>query len=428
MSIKSLQPPTYFRGSHCPVRGGLQRALLAAAAQVTTLGVLAISCGTLSSTALAAAPDISKLALPPGFEVEVVTSAVPNARQMALSDSGVLYVGSRSAGNVYAVTGAVTRAVTGAVTGSNAAADNGKPSASAASEMPGRVKVHTIARDLVMPSGLAWHDGSLYVGALNKILRFDNIDDRLDLPGDPVLITDQLPDKKHHGWKYLSVGPDNALYVPVGAPCNICKSKDPRFASILRMNPATGATTLYAEGIRNTVGLAWHPDTKALYFTDNGRDMLGEDIPEEEVNRAVKAGSHYGYPYIHAGQISDPEFGKGRRKEEFEPPVLRIQAHSAALGIDFYTGTTFPARYQNALFIAEHGSWNRKEKVGYRVSVMFETDEGPRYEPFITGWLSDEVNWGRPNDVLVTPAGDLLISDDQTGSIYRVSYASLDAS
>lgn len=352
--------------------------------------------------ALAAAPDISKLALPPGFEIEVVTTNVPNARQMALSDSGVLYVGTRRAGNVYAVTGALSATATDP-----------------------QVRVRTIASGLTMPSGLAWHNGSLYVGALNEILRFDNIDNRLDLPGDPVLITGDLPDKKHHGWKYLNVGPDNALYVPVGAPCNICKSKDPRFASILRMDPANGKTSLYAEGVRNTVGMAWHPDSKELYFTDNGRDMLGDDVPEEEVNRVGAAGQHFGYPYIHAGEIPDPEFGKGRQADEFEPPLLKIQAHSAALGIDFYTGTSFPARYKNALFIAEHGSWNRSEKVGYRVSVMFETEDGPQYAPFITGWLNDQANWGRPNDVLMTPAGDLLISDDQTGTIYKVTYASL---
>ncbi len=372
-----------------------------------SIGLLAVT-----NTAAAAAPDISKLALPPGFNIEVITSAVPNARQMALSERGVLYVGSRRAGNVYAITGWEAEA-------------SGQA----------QINVRVIASGLTMPSGLAYQNGSLYVGALNKILRYDNIDDRLDIPGEPVLVTDALPDEKHHGWKYLGFGPDNALYVPVGAPCNICKSKDARFASILRMNPETGATTLYAEGVRNTVGLAWHPDSKALYFTDNGRDMLGEDVPAEEINRVTEPGSHFGYPYIHAGDISDPRFGKGQNSEDFEPPLLKIQAHSAALGIAFYgsenyTGsqpsTAFPKNYKNALFIAEHGSWNRKEKVGYRVSVMFETPSGPQYAPFITGWLEDQANWGRPNDVLITPKGALLISDDQTGSIYRVSYQSLE--
>jgi len=335
-------------------------------------------------TADSSAPDISKLLLPPGFELEVLVDNVPNARQMALSDTGVLYVGTRRKGDVYAVTGWQSDA---------------SPAGLASVEPV----VHTIASGLSMPSGLAFRDGSLYVGALDRILMFENIDARLDLPGDPKVITDALPDKEHHGWKYLSFGPDGALYVPVGAPCNICKSDDPRFASILRMDPESGETTLYAEGIRNTVGLAWHPENGNLYFSDNGRDMLGDDVPAEEINRVTQPGKHYGYPYIHAGDVVDPKFGKNRKAAEFEAPLLKIQAHSAALGIDFYTGSTFPERYRNA----------------------FETPDGPQYAPFISGWLRDEANWGRPNDVLVTPQGDLLISDDQTGSIYRVRYADI---
>ena len=363
---------------------------------------------TTSITAVAAEPDTTRLALPPGFSIEVVTSEVPNARQMALSPGGVLYVGSRRAGNVYAVTNWQSS------TGTH----------------PEQIKVQTIATGLKMPSGLVWHNNNLYVGALNQILSYENIDDHLAAPVDPKVITDTLPDKEHHGWKYLTVGPDGDLFVPVGAPCNICKSKDPRFASILKMNLKTGATNLYAEGVRNTVGMATHPDTKELYFTDNGRDWLGDDVPPEEINRVTTPGRHYGYPFIHAGDIKDPKFGNAHKSEDYEPPLMKIQAHSAALGIAFYTaehaGSAFPERYKNALFIAEHGSWNREEKVGYRVSVMFETSEGPQYAPFITGWLEGQANWGRPNDVIVTPRGNLLISDDQTGSIYRVSYTSLD--
>ena len=368
-------------------------------------GLLACIASITSLATLAARPDITRLALPPGFSIEVVTSEVPNARQMALSENGVLYVGSRRAGNVYAVT--------------NWQSTQGEA-----------VEVQTIATGLKMPSGLVWHNNNLYVGALNQILSFEDIDDHLASPIDPKIITDTLPDKEHHGWKYLAIGPDGDLFVPVGAPCNICKSKDPRFASILKMNLKTGAASLYAEGVRNTVGMATHPDTKVLYFTDNGRDRLGDDVPAEEINRVTTPGSHYGYPYVHAGDIQDPKFGDGHKGEDYEPPLLKIQAHSAALGIDFYTaeyaGRAFPERYKNALFIAEHGSWNRTEKVGYRVSVKFETIEGPQYAPFITGWLVGQANWGRPNDVIVTPKGNLLISDDQTGSIYRVSYTSLD--
>lgn len=378
------------------------------------IGMLGLAAAMSTITASArpsnAEKNLGQLLLPPGFNIELVTTEVPNARQMALSDDGVLYVGTRKAGNVYAVT-------------------QWQKSADPMT-LPTQPKVRTIASDLSMPSGLVWHQGSLFVGALDRVLRWDNIDNHLDLPGDPVVVADNLPDKKHHGWKYLSMGPDNALYVPVGAPCNICLSDDSRFASILRMDPKTGDTSIFAAGVRNTVGMAWHPDTQQMHFSDNGRDMLGEDVPQEEINRVTAPGNHYGYPHIHAGDIADPEFGKNHKASDYIAPLLKIQAHSAALGLDFYNvpGTTgvdaFPERYKNALFIAEHGSWNRKEKVGYRVSVMFETDAGPQYAPFITGWLQDQANWGRPNDVLVTPDGSLLISDDQTGSIYRVSYSS----
>jgi len=376
--------------------------LLALVAGLLAIGsTVATNAGALSS----AEKNLGQLLLPPGFDIELVTTQVPNARQMAISENGVLYVGSRKAGNVYAVTDWQNSS------GSNA-------------------RVRTIATDLTMPSGLVWHKGSLFVGALDRILRWDNIDEHLDLPGDPSIVVDNLPDKKHHGWKYLSVGPDDALYVPVGAPCNICLSQDPRFASILRMDPKTGETRIYAAGVRNTVGMAWHPDTGKMYFSDNGRDRLGEDVPAEEINVVNTDGAHYGYPYIHAGSIADPKFGNGHKASEYVSPLLKIQAHSAALGLDFYKAegaNAFPPRYHNALFIAEHGSWNRKDKVGYRVSVMFETDKGPQYAPFITGWLQDQENWGRPNDVLITAGGDLLISDDQTGSIYRVSYSTITA-
>lgn len=343
--------------------------------------------------------DTSRLSLPPGFAISVLTEEVPNARQMALADDGTLYVGTRRAGNLYAVTGWQDP-----------------------NQLPSRTKVRRIDQDLVMPSGLVWHAGDLYVGALNRILRYPNIGANLDQVAPPEVITDDLPSKRHHGWKYLSMGPDGALYVPVGAPCNICKSVDPRFASILRMDPKTGTTTIYAAGVRNSVGLAWHPTTGKLWFTDNGRDSLGDDVPADEINVVDTPSGHFGYPYWHAGDVADPKFGKGHAAQNYQQPILKVQAHSAALGIDFYTGEGFPARYNNALFVAEHGSWNRSAKVGYQISVVFDTPQGPQYAPFITGWLRGEENWGRPNDVLVTPDGELLISDDQTGSIYRVNY------
>ncbi|MEM7217233.1 MAG: PQQ-dependent sugar dehydrogenase [Pseudomonadota bacterium] len=345
-------------------------------------------------TAATAGP-LSRLSLPPGFRIELVTDATENARQLALSANDVLYVGTRRAGRVYAVTDW---------------------------RDPARLAVHAVAEDLTMPSGLAWRDGTLYVGALDRVLAYDDIDARIANPPEPRVIADDLPDKRHHGWKYLSFGPDGMLYLPVGAPCNICLSEDARFASILRMDPATGATSVYAAGVRNSVGLSWHPDTDELWFTDNGRDMLGDDVPAEEVNRVAQVGAHYGYPHVHAGTVLDPEFGAGHRPADYATPEVTIQAHSAALGIDFYAGKRFPAHYNGALFIAEHGSWNRSKKVGYRVSVAVRTDAGLVVEPFVTGWLEGEDNWGRPNDVLVEPGGDLLIADDQFGAVYRVRY------
>ena len=354
---------------------------------------------------IAAAPSLAaldqakldRLSLPPGFVITVVTDAVPNARQMALSEAGTLFVGTRRAGDVYAVANALGPAPAAPV---------------------------TIARDLTMPSGIALNDGDLYVGALNRILRFPDIDANLREDAAFTLITDDLPDKPHHGWKYLGFGPDGALYIPVGAPCNVCLSEDQRFASLLRMDLTTGQIAIYARGIRNTVGFDWHPNTGALWFSENGRDMLGDDVPPEEINVATGPGLHFGYPFVHGRDLPDPEFGsKQPRASEFTAPRVRIQAHSAALGVAFYTGQQFPERFRNALFIAEHGSWNRSSKVGYQISVVTFDEQGDHYAPFVTGWLENENNWGRPNDVLVAPDGSLLISDDQAGAVYRVSYS-----
>ena len=328
------------------------------------------------------------------FRLSVLTANVPGARQMAETESGLLLVGSMRSGNLYAVV----------------------------AEPEGEAEVVTVASGLTIPSGLALIGGDLYVGALDRVLRYRAIETTFRDNPQPEIVTDSLPDKFHHGWKYLSVGPDGFLYVPVGAPCNICESEDPRFASILRMDPMTGGTTIYAAGVRNSVGMAWHPDTGELWFSDNGRDWLGDDEPAEEINRVTEAGAHYGYPYVHAGDILDPEFGEGRNPADYVPPEIRIQAHSAALGLAFYTGDQFPASYRNALFIAEHGSWNRSSKVGYRVSVVRFAEAGPVYEPFLDLWLKDEKVTGRPNDVLVSRDGSLLISDDKSGAIYRVTY------
>ena len=328
------------------------------------------------------------------FRLSVVTDEVPGARQIAETESGLLLVGSLRPGKLYAVL----------------------------PRPEGGAEVVTFAQGLTMPSGLALSGEDLYVGALDRVLRYRAIEKTFRDNPQAELVTDKLPDKRHHGWKYLSVGPDGFLYVPVGAPCNICASQDPRFASILRMDPLSGETTIYAAGVRNCVGMDWHPDTGELWFSDNGRDRLGDDVPAEEINRVVTAGAHYGYPYVHAGDILDPKFGEGRNPADFVPPEIRIQAHSAALGLAFYTGNQFPASYRNALFIAEHGSWNRSSKVGYRVSVVRFGKTGPVYEPFLDLWLKDDEVSGRPNDVLVSRDGSLLIADDKVGAIYRVTY------
>ena len=346
-----------------------------------------------SVLALALAIPAAGEGISPGFSMSIYTDEVPNARQMAEAESGILFVGTRRAGRLYAVV----------------------PSAEGAPE------VVTFAKGLTMPSGLALFGEDLYVAALDRILRYPDIATNFRESPTPEVITDALPDKYHHGWKYLAVGPDGYLYVPVGAPCNICKSADERFASILRMDPRTGESTVYAHGVRNSVGLAWHPETNELWFTDNGRDMMGDDIPPEEVNRVTKAGAHYGYPHIHGTAILDPEYGEGHDPADYVAPEVEIQAHAAAIGMDFYTGERFGPDYSNALFIAEHGSWNRSSKVGYRVSVIRFVAGEPVYSPFVDVWLEGEKASGRPADVLMAHDGTLLISDDQGGRIYRVT-------
>jgi glucose/arabinose dehydrogenase len=346
------------------------------------------------SVLAAQAAPLDRLELPAGLRVEVISDALPNARQMALdADRGFLYVGTRREGVVYRV-----------------ALDDGA--------------VTVIARDLIMPSGIALDTrGRLFIGALNEV-RVIAEPHSQTAPTKGVLLTDRLPTERHHGWKYLRFGADGQLYLSVGAPCNVCLEDDPRFASILRMDPETGATEVIAHGVRNSVGLAFHPRTGRLWFTDNGRDMLGDDVPHEELNELVTEGSHYGFPFEHAGPLADPEFGSQAGDRVFVQPRLNIQAHSAALGLAFAGPDTLGGGYADALFIAEHGSWNRSSKVGYRVSVVRFNGQNLVYEPFVTGWLQGEKHWGRPNDVLVAADGSVLVSDDQMGAVYRIVAAS----
>ena len=270
---------------------------------------------------------------------------------------------------------------------------------------------------------MAFRDGDLYVSAVSRILRIAGIEARLDEPPRPEVVSSAYPGDPHHGWKFIAFGPDGRLYVPVGAPCNICEPDPDRYANITALDVASGKIEVVARGVRNTVGFDWHPQSGELWFTDNGRDWLGDDAPPDELNRLVRPGQHFGYPYCHGGMIADPEFGRARRCAEFVPPVQKLGAHVASLGVRFYTGTQFPERYRNAVFIAEHGSWNRSSKTGYRVSmVRLQDGRAVSYEPFVSGWLQGDSAWGRPADVLAMPDGSLLVSDDHAGAIYRVTY------
>lgn len=287
-------------------------------------------------------------------------------------------------------------------------------------------KKYTIAKGMSTPNGVAFHNGTLYIAEISKIWKIDSIESRLENPGKPVLVYDKLPKEEHHGWKYIAFGPDNKLYVPVGAPCNICddNEKDKRFSSIMRMDADGKNAEVYAHGIRNTVGFTWHPQTNELWFTDNGRDMLGDDIPADELNVATEKDENFGYPYCHADGIRDPEFNKGRDCSEFKAPAGKLTPHGAALGIKFNTGSMFPDSLKNHAFIAEHGSWNRSKPIGYR--IMLATLDGQTvksYKPFIDGWLTNNEAWGRPVDVLFLKDGSMLISDDHANAVYRVTYS-----
>ncbi|WP_438287346.1 PQQ-dependent sugar dehydrogenase [Paraburkholderia phenoliruptrix] len=343
-----------------------------------------------------AAPPVERIKLPPGFRIEVLSDAVPSARAMALSPKGILYIGSLD-GHVYALE----------LQGARVAAR------------------HVVATGLEAPIGVAWHNGALYVSAVSRILRLDSIDTRLNAPPQPAVVTDTLPSETHHGAKFIAFGPDGKLYVPQGAPCNVCLKDRDRYGLIGRMDPDGSHYEVVARGVRNSVGFAWHPATRELWFTDNGRDLLGDDLPDDELNRASRAGLDFGFPYCHAGMIADPEFGAGHPCNAFTPPVVKLGAHVAALGMRFYSGSMFPPDYRDNIFIAEHGSWNRSKKAGYRVVRVVTDPDGShaRQEVFAEGWLqSGETVWGRPADVLPLPDGSLLISDDYAGAIYRVSY------
>ena len=368
--------------------------------------VAVIQAGAMTPSQLAA-----RLHAPPGFKVSVFAEGLPDARAMAWGEKGTLFVGSSGAGVVYAL---------------RDASRDGRA---------GVMKVESVkivARDLRMPIGVAFRHGSLYVSAIDRILRYDNIEARLDTPPQPAVVVADLPKETGHGGRYLAFGPDGKLYVPIGAPCNVCER--PGYAKLTRMDvDSQGGDGQGREdvalGIRNTVGFAWSPATKKLWFTDNGRDLLGDDVPDDELNVITAPKQHFGFPYCHGGDVLDPDFGKGKSCRDYTPPAAKLGAHVALLGIAFYTGTQFPAAYRNTAFIAEHGSWNRSTKSGYRVVIAtINGDKVVKVVPFLTGFLDGQTTFGRPVAVINAPDGSLLVSDDFAGAIYRISYSATKAS
>jgi glucose/arabinose dehydrogenase len=354
--------------------------------------------GVCQPTLFAGDPRMEDISLPPGFKISVYAENVPNARGMSLGEDGTLYVGSREAGNVYALRDL----------DHDGHADT----------------LFTIATKLNMPVGVAMHGGDLFVSSVDRIVKLPGIADHLADPPSPVTVCTCFPDKDHHGWKYIAFGPDGKLYVPVGAPCNNCLSEDSIFASITRMNPDGTGLEIIASGVRNSVGFDWDPKDGSLWFTDNGRDMLGDDIPNDELNHLAKEGAHFGYPFCHQGDILDPEYGKGKSCADYTTPAVLLGPHVAALGMKFYRGNMFPEKYRNAIFIAEHGSWNRTTPLGYRVAVAWPQPDGTAItEIFAQGWLKGNTAWGRPVALQELPDGSMLLSDDSADLIYRITYS-----
>ena len=348
---------------------------------------------------LAAAADkvpVDKLKVPKGFKVEVYASGIPNARALRLGDKGTVFVSNRTLDKIYAIV-----------------------------DKDGKREIKVIAKDLHRPNGIELHNGTLYIAELAQISKIDKIEDNLDNTPKPTVIYSDLPKDEPHGWKYLTLGPDNKLYFNIGAPCNICMPSEAH-AQIRRISLDGSGAEVVARGVRQIVGMDWHPTLKQLYFTENARDWLSEELPNDKLNRLTQPGKdNFGYPYCHQGDLPDPEFGWGRSCDEFTKPVALLGPHSAPLGIKFYTGNAFPAEYRGQAFIARHGSWNKTKKIGGDIVVAKLNADGTlqSLEPFLTGFLENNSYVGRPVDLLVMKDGSLLISDDYAGAIYRVSYS-----
>lgn len=339
--------------------------------------------------------QLDAIDLPRGFSIAIFADSVTGARSLALGDQGTVFVGSREAGRVYALVDADR----------DGDAD----------------EVLVVARGLNVPNGVAFLDGSLYVAEVSRILRYDSIEQRLRSPPPPVVVLDGLPAEQHHGWKFIRFGPDGRLYIPVGAPCNTCLPDDSLYASILSINPDGTDLRLEAQGVRNTVGFDWHPVSGDLWFTDNGRDWMGENEPPDELNHRTRRGEHFGFPHCYGRGIQDEDYQQVTCAET-SPATVELGPHVAALGMRFYGGTMFPPEYRGQIFIAEHGSWNRVLANGYRVTLVKGSEGKLEYEVFASGWENLNRAWGRPVDVMVMPDGALLVSDDRADAVYRITY------
>ncbi len=343
------------------------------------------------------APDLKTLKLPPGFVISIYHDNIPGARSLTLGSHGTVFVSTRSEGKIYALR------------------DTTKDGTAN--------KIYVIASDLNVPNGIAFYKNNLYVAETNRIIRYPNIENRLSKPSNAIVVYTKLNSKRHHGWRYIAIDKKGSLTISIGAPCNVCTANNT--AMIKKINLKTLKTKILARGVRNSVGFDWHPLTGKLWFTDNGRDLMGDDIPPDELNLVTKIGQHFGFPVCHGGNILDPIFGKNKNCNNYQKPAWRFRAHVAPLGIRFYTGTMFPKNYRQQLFVAQHGSWNRSKKVGYRI-MLLQLDRRHKTVksaiPFVSGWLKNEKSSGRPVDLLVMPDGSLLISDDKAGVVYRIIY------
>jgi glucose/arabinose dehydrogenase len=349
-----------------------------------------------STTSISRPSPLDRLTLPAGFDIAFFAKDVPNARQLALGDNGTVFVGTRS-GHVWALVD-----------------ENGDMIADTR---------YRIASGLNQPNGVAIRAGALYVAEVSRILRYDDIEKHLTDPPNPIVVFDNLPTEAAHGWKYIRFSPENRLIIPIGVPCNVCAPKDMRFGTLTSINPDGTDFQIIAHGVRNSVGYDFHPQNGDLWFTDNGRDWLGDDRPSDELNHLEKDGQHFGFPYCHCPEIKDPEFGKTANCSDYTACAQALGAHVAALGMRFYRGTMFPAEYRGDVLICEHGSWNRSTPDGYRLSRVRLDDEKPvALEKFIDGWLLDNKPWGRPVDLIELPDGSILVSDDFLGAVYRITY------